>query len=133
MEKLNLDISGLKKFGITMGIAFAIITLFILVRHRCSIFITSGISVLFFIFAFLMPNFLKPAYILWMRLAFILGWINTRLILIIMFYLVLTPISIVIKLLRIDLLDRRINKDKNSYWHKKENKVFNALDYERQF
>jgi len=133
MEKLNLDISGLKKFGITMGIAFAIITLFILVRHRYSIFITSGISVLFFIFVFIMPNFLKPIYVSWMKLAFILGWINTRLILIIIFYLVLTPISIVIELLRIDLLDRRIDKDKNSYWHKKENQQFNILNYEKQF
>ena len=133
MEKLNLDISGLKKFGITMGIVFTIITLFILVRHRHSIFITSGISVLFFIFAFIMPNFLKPIYVSWMKLAFILGWINTRLILIIMFYLILTPISIVIKLLGKDLLDKRIDKNKGSYWHKKESKVFNISDYERQF
>lgn len=133
MQDYNLDTKNLRKFGITMGVAFAVITFFILFRHKQGIFATLSVSILFFIFAFIMANLLKPVYILWMKLAFILGWINTRLILIIVFYLVLTPISIVLKLLGKDLLDRRINKNKDSYWHKKEEKSFNPLDYERQF
>jgi len=133
MQDFNSDTKSLRKFGITMSIAFAVITFFILFRHKQGIFATLSVSILFFIFAFVMTNLLKPVYILWMKLAFILGWINTRLILIIIFYLVFTPIGIVIKLLGIDLLDRRINKDKDSYWLKKEEKPFKPLDYERQF
>ncbi|OGX15637.1 MAG: hypothetical protein A2166_02585 [Omnitrophica WOR_2 bacterium RBG_13_41_10] len=133
MQDYNLDTKDLRKFGITMGIAFAVITFFILFRHKQGIFATLSVSILFFIFAFIMTNLLKPVYILWMKLAFILGWINTRLILIIMFYLVLTPMSIVLRLLGKDLLDRKIDKNRDSYWHKKEAKVFNVSDYERQF
>src|SRR4030042_3153366 len=130
MQDYNLDTKDLRKFGITMGIAFAVITFFILFRHKQGIFATLSVSILFFIFAFIMTNLLKPVYILWMKLAFILGWINTRLILIIMFYLVLTPMSIVLRLLGKDLLDRKIDKNRDSYWHKKEAKVFNVSNYE---
>ncbi len=133
MEKLNLDKSTLKKFGITMGIALLVITLFIFIRHKHSILITSIISAIFFILAFIMPSLLKPVYILWMRLAFILSWINTRLILIIVFYLIFTPISISIRLFGIDLLDRKIDKNRNSYWRRKESQASNSLNYERQF
>lgn len=133
MEKLNLDKNTLKKFGITMGIAFLVITLFILIRHRHSILVTSMALSIFFILAFVAPILLKPIYIFWMKLAFILGWINTRLILLIMFYLIFAPIGLVMRLLGVDLLDRRIDKEKESYWWEKEKKDFNPLDYERRF
>lgn len=134
MEKLNLDKKALKKFGVTMGIALAFIALFIFFRHKYDkILIFIAISTTFFILAFTAPVFLKPVYILWMRLASILGWINTRLILLILFYLVFTPIGLVMKLLRFDPLDRKIDKNKTSYWNKKEVRDFNPLDYEKQF
>jgi len=133
MEKLNLDNKSLRKFGITMGIASLIITLIIFIRHKYSVIPASVISVTFLILAFTLPALLKPIYILWMRLAFILGWINTRLILFIIFYLVFTPIGLVMRLFRIDLLDRKIDKNKESYWRKKERSGFSPLNYERQF
>lgn len=133
MEKLNLDKKTLRKFAITMGIAFLVITVIIFIRHRHNILPTSIISVIFFALAVIMPIILKPVYILWMRLAFILSWINTRLILLIIFYLIFTPISLAIKLFGVDLLDIKINKQKGSYWRRKEKKIFNPLDYERQF
>lgn len=133
MEKLNLDKKTLMKFGITMGIAFMAITIFILFRHKYSILPASVISLIFFISAFTMPVLLKPVYIIWMRLALVLAWINTRLILFIIFYLIFTPMGLVMKLFRVDLLDRKIDKNKMSYWKQKEKKHLNPLDYERQF
>lgn len=133
MKKPNLDKHNLKKFGITMGIAFFVITLLILSRHKHSPLPPLTISVMFFILAFIMPSLLKPVYISWMKLAFILGWINTRLILLIIFYLIFTPFGLAMKLLRIDLLDRKIDKAKESYWKKKEQREFNLLNYEKQF
>jgi len=133
MDKLNLNKDNLRKFGITMAMAFLAITLIILIRHKYSVLPTSVISVIFFILAFVTPILLKPIYVFWMKLAFVLGWINTRLILFIMFYLIFTPIGLAIRLLRVDLLDRKIYKNRKSYWKNKEGRVFNSLDYERQF
>ena len=133
MGSLSSDIRTLRKFGITMGVAFLVITLLILFKHRYSIVLTAVISAFFFIMAFLAPLALKPVYIAWMRFAYVLGWINTRLILAIMFYLIFTPIGLALRLLRKDLLERKKGKGGLSYWKKKEAWVFNPADYERQF
>jgi len=132
MEKLNLDKKSLRKFGVTMAIAFSIITLLILWKHRHSIVSTSIISFAFLFFAIAAPGILRWAYIVWMRFAFILGWINTRIILVAMFYLVLTPIGIVMKLFGVDLLQRK-RDNRATYWLKREDSPFNAADYQRQF
>ena len=50
-----------------------------------------------------------------------------------MFYLVFAPMSLVIKLFRIDLLERKIDKDKETYWKNKEKRPEALLVYERQF
>jgi uncharacterized protein involved in cysteine biosynthesis len=133
MEKLNFDKKSLRRFGITMGIAFLVITLLILIKHRYSIMPTIIISAVFFVMAILLPLALKPVYIVWMSLAFVLGWVNTRLILAVIFYLVFTPVGIILRLLRKDLLERRIEKGKISYWKKKETLKESPLQYERQF
>lgn len=133
MARLNLDRKSLRKFGITMGIAFLAMTVIILARHRHSMMPTAAISVVFFLSALILPSLLKPVYIIWMRFAFCLSWFNTRLILTVLFYLVFMPISLVLKIFAKDLLDRKIEKEKNSYWHKKEKSEFNRLNYERQF
>ena len=133
MEKLNLSKDSLRKFGITMSAAFAIIALVINLKHRHDPLPVAAISVVFLLLGLVIPASLKWAYIIWMKFALVLGWVNTRIILCILFYLFFTPISIGIKILRIDLLDRRIQKDKDSYWKPKEKTPFNPLNYERQF
>ena len=133
MEKLNLDRQSLKKFGITMGIAFIVISLLIFIRHRHSPLPALIISAIFFISAVFVPPALKPVYIVWMRLAYVLSWINTRLILVVIFYLIFTPFALILRLLKKDPLDRKIDKTKESYWIKKEDRPFNRLDYERLF
>jgi len=133
MEKLNLELKNLRKFGITMGVVFFVITLLMAIRHKHSLWPTSVISAIFFILAYFASSFLKYIYVFWMRLAFLLSWINTRLILFIIFYLVFTPIGLVIKLLRFDLLGRKIDKNKKSYWANKEKNIYSDLSYERQF
>jgi hypothetical protein len=128
-----MDKKTLRKFGVTMGIAFLVITLVIFLRHRHNTLPTSIISAVFFILAFIAPSLLKPVYIFWMNLAFVLSWINTRLILLVIFYLIFTPVGLALRLFGVDLLDRKIDKHKESYWRKKEEKRFNPLNYERQF
>lgn len=132
MDKLNLDNKNLKKFGITMGGTLLVIS-WLMVRKGHNGLIPVIISGLFFCAAFSAPLLLKPIYILWMRGAFILGWLNTRLILIAVFYLILTPIGLVLKLCGKDLLEEEINNSKKSYWKKEEKREFKTTDYERQF
>jgi len=130
MEKLNLNRKALKNFGITMGIVFLLIALLVFVKHKHIPLPLISVSVVFFTLGFAFPGFLKYVYIIWMKLASILGWLNARLILCIIFYLVFTPVGLIMKLCKIDLLDRKID-NKTSYWIKKI--THKSSNYERQF
>ena len=64
----------------------------------------------------LMPKTLVPVYKIWMGLATVLGWINTRILLGLIFYLIFTPIGLVMRLSGRDSLTQRIDRAANSYW-----------------
>jgi multisubunit Na+/H+ antiporter MnhG subunit len=129
MEKLVFDRGNLKKFGVTMGIAFLVIAMVILFRQRHSPAVFFIVSAIFFACGIILPQILKPFYIFWMRLAFVLSWVNTRLLLVLLFYLIFTPVGLCMRLLHLDPLERKIEKNAESYWRKKEKQA----DYERQF
>jgi len=133
MEKLNLDKHSLKKFGITMGLILAAITGVIALKQKASIMPTGILSAAFILVALVYPQLLKLVYIFWMRLAFVLSWLNSRLILIVLFYLVFTPIRLVLSLFGTDLLDKKLEKGSNSYWKKKEDDALNQGGYEKQY
>jgi hypothetical protein len=132
MDKLNLDIKSLKKFGLTMSIAFLVIAGIFYLRYKYNgLTLSLAVSGLFLLAEVVSPVLLKPVYIVWMRFAFILSWVNTRLLLIIIFYLIFTPFGLLMRLFRVDLLQTKDKKD--TYWYKKEKTVFNPADYERRF
>lgn len=134
MEKLNPDKQKLKKFGITMAAALSVIAGMLFLRHKpAALPYLFTASFAFFLLSLIVPGVLKPAYIVWMKLALGLSFINTRIILSAAFYLLFTPIGLVIRLLGIDPLERKIEKDRDSYWKKKQAVEFKPAEYERQF
>ena len=125
--------SDLRKFGITVGTVLILIgaLLYYLGKSSSIYFITAGgILVLA---GLLVPKLLKPLNRVWMILAIILGWIMTRVILIILFYLVVTPTGILARIFRKDFLKLQFDKSAGSYWELRNKKVQDPVDYERQF
>lgn len=131
--KIAYDKKTLREFELMMGGIFLVITALFFLRHRHVSAPLAFIAGVFLISAFALPSALKPVYAVWMKAAFILGWINTRVILALLFYLVFTPIGLVMRLMRMDLLERKLEKDKASYWKRKEKYDFNVSRYEKQF
>jgi hypothetical protein len=132
MRKLDLDKKTLRNFGVTLGTVFLVISGLLFFRQKNSgaacCLVVAGI---FFVTGSISPVLLKPVYIGWMRFASILEWINTRIILLVLFYLIFTPIGLLMRLFRADLLERRSKA--GTCWKKKEKGTFNPLDYERRF
>lgn len=62
------------------------------------------------------PRGLAPVYRIWMTLARALAWINTRIILFLLFYGVVTPVGVVMRLLGRDPLKRKLDRSCSSYW-----------------
>ena len=85
------------------------------------------VSSLFLITAIISPAILKPVYALWMKFSHIMNWINTRLIISIMYYFIITPISLLMKLFGHDPMSRKITNEKISYriinYHSKEKSI----------
>ena len=68
------------------------------------------------------PRALGLVYRPWMKLAAVMGWVNTRILLGLMFYLVFTPIALVRRALGRDPLDRRFDENArgaSTYWKRK--------------
>lgn len=63
----------------------------------------------------ILPIILKPLYIIWMYIGFVLGWINTRIILGIVFFILFTPVAMLLKLLRRDPMHRKLTDALESY------------------
>lgn len=133
MERLDSSKNNLRKFGLIMAVAFLLIGGLIFLKQKHFPLSCVFISAAFLTLVLTRPLILKPVYIIWMGLAFLLSWVNTRLILITVYYLIFTPIGLMLKILSIDTLDRRIEKIKASYWHKKEGNHSPQGGYERQF
>jgi len=133
MHKISTDKKTLKNFGVIMSVAFLVITSIIFLKRGYLNYSILCISCFFILAGFLAPAILKPIYIFWMKLAYVLSWFNTRLLLLVIYILLFTPVSLILKLFRRDLIDIRIDRTAGSYWKKKEKNKFNPADYERQY
>lgn len=117
-----------------MPLGILILAFLVLILRKKNIFIAAGwIAAFFFFSGLLTPGLLKPVFIFWVKLGSLLGWVNSRIILIAMFYLIFSPFGLIMRLFKKDLLDMKIDKKKESYWIKSEEKEFDRLNYERQF
>ncbi|MBI5472049.1 MAG: hypothetical protein HY961_06855 [Ignavibacteriae bacterium] len=76
---------------------------------------------------------MKPIHIGWMTLAFALGWLNTRILLSLFFYLILTPIGLMMRVFGKDFLDERIDRSASTYWKKRDLSTFDPKHIERRF
>lgn len=63
-----------------------------------------------------LPGLLRPVFRLWMMLAVVLGFVMTRVILSIVFYVVVTPIGLVMRLAGRDPLSKKPDPSMDSYW-----------------
>lgn len=122
----------LKKFGIILGVFLGLLGLFLLWRGKSAIYILI-LSGVFFLFGLFLPFLLKPIYKIWMAIAFMLGWVVTRLILTISYYFLITPIGLLGRLFGKKFLDLQFKKDVKSYWIPREEKKIKKDSYERQF
>jgi len=95
------------------------------------IVLISGSYLLFF--SFVKSIMLKPFFLIWMIFATILGWLMTRLILSLVFYLILTPIGLILRIFRKQFLELEWNKTDSTYWNYRSTDVLETEKYEKQF
>ena len=123
----------LKKFGLTVGPVLLTIGVFLFIKGNDSAVFWGGAGSLIIVLSFAAPVGLKPLNKVWMSFAIILGWGMTRLILVVLFYLALTPTGLLARVFGKDFMNRKIDKSRNSYWEKREKTFSDKQSLERQF
>ena len=118
MDHNEVKIGSNRSFGIVFSIVFLTISLFPLINGENLRLWSLIIAFVFFVLGIINSNFLKPLNKLWFKFGLILGKIISPFVMGIIFFLVVTPIAILMRLLRKDLLNLKFNK-KNSYWIQK--------------
>jgi hypothetical protein len=68
----------------------------------------------------LWPRPLRFVYVAWMAAAFPIGWLISHLLLAAVFYLVLTPVGLIMRLVGYDPMQRRFDPDTQTYWQPRE-------------
>ena len=133
IKNIKGDKSDWKKFGITMGIILTIIGSYLLWKKNNYFEYFFFVAAVFFILGLILPAALKYVYKAWMSLAVVMGFIMTRVIMVIIFYLIVTPIGLIASITGKEFLDMKIDQNAKSYWLARDKSIKVKADYERQF
>jgi hypothetical protein len=122
-----------RKFGFLFGVIGGLLAAYLGYRQNPLWPWFLGGGVLFAALGLIAWKLLKPVYILWMKFAYILAWVNTRIILTLFFFLVITPVGVLMRLFGRDFLNERIAKSAKTYWIPREPSPTDKSRYERLF
>lgn len=106
----------LRKFGFVMFVPLAGLGALFLWRERVAGPWVLGIAAAFALAAFVVPRALAPVERIWMRFAHVLGTVMTTVILTLTYFLVMTPMGVVMRLAGKDLLAMKFDPEAESYW-----------------
>jgi len=114
----DVKISSNRSFGIVFFIVFLIIALYPLTYNEEIRIWSAIISLIFLVLGLFNSKILTPLKKLWFKFGIFLGKIISPIIMGIIFFLVVTPIGLLMRLLRKDLINLKYNNNK-SYWIEK--------------
>lgn len=110
------DYAQLRRFGLIVGGIFGAIGIWpAVVRGQSARLWMVGLAIALVVPALLAPRVLAPAHRAWMALGDALGWINTRLVLGLIFFGVVTPTGLVLRLIGRDPMRRAFESNAVSY------------------
>ena len=107
--------SNNRSFGILFCIVFLLIAIWPLISSSSVRYWALVLSVTFLILGIINSKLLSPLKVYWIKLGEILGKVIAPLVMSLVFFIILTPIGLILRIFGKDLLKLKRNK-KNSYW-----------------
>ena len=114
--------SSNRSFGLLFFIVFFIIGLWPLKNDSELNYIFIGISIIFLILGLMNSKILTPLNKIWVKFGEFLGRIIAPIVMAIIYFFILTPISLILRISGKDLLNLKFSKEK-SYWTKREKNI----------
>jgi hypothetical protein len=121
-----------RKSALVVAAVFALLGGWQLYRARPTVAITFGVLAAILVLCSAIPPAAMVFHRAWMTLAGVLGYVNSRILLAIIFYLILSPLGVIKRVFGSDLLDRRSGKAP-SYWRQRTATRQTREGFERAF
>ena len=115
--------SSNRSFGLLFFIVFIAVGLWPIIKGEEANIYLILISLFFLIFGLINSKILSPFNKAWIKFGEILGLIIAPIIMALVYFLVLTPISIIVRLFGKDLLGLKFNKKQDTYWIDRKKKL----------
>ena len=119
MKQNKIKIGSNRSFGIVFFVVFLIISIWPLLDEKELRYWPLIVSIIFLILGILKSNILTPLNKAWFKFGILLGNIISPIIMAFIFFLVVTPISFIMKIFGKDILNLKKNNN-SSYWIKKD-------------
>jgi len=133
IKNISTTKTDLKKFGLMLGILALIIAGLLFWKQNSSFVYLAIVGFVLLAAGLLFPSVLKPVYRGWMTIAVVLGFVMTRVILTVLYFGIFTPVSLVLGILRKDLLNQKWDKSQTSYWVRRPSSKSAPKTAERMF
>ena len=111
----DIKIGSNRSFGVVFFVVFLLIGLYPILKGNDIRYWSLVISLIFLILGIINSNILTPLNKIWFKFGIFLGRIVSPLVMGIIFFAVVTPIALIMKLIGKDVLNLKKNK-KQSYW-----------------
>jgi hypothetical protein len=115
VKKNNIKISSNRSFGIVFFIFFLIIAIYPLLENGEIRIWSFILSLIFLILGLINSEFLTPLNQLWFKVGLLLGKLISPIVMGLVFFIVVTPTGLIMRLLKKDILKLRKNSSK-TYW-----------------
>ena len=119
----KIKISSNRNFGLVFFIVFLIVSTWPLTNEEPVRIWSAIISSVFLILGLMNSKLLTPLNKLWFKFGMILGAIVSPVVMGVVFFLVVTPIGLIMKIMGKDLLNKKYDKKKRSYWIKRDTSI----------
>jgi len=118
--KSNIKISSNRNFGLVFFFIFLVVSIWPLTHNESPRIWSAIISLAFLILVLTRSKLLTPLNRLWAKFGIILGSIIAPIVMGVVFFLVITPIGLFMKIIGKDLLSIKYDKKKETYWVKRD-------------
>ena len=118
MDQKDIKIGSNKSFGVVFFLVFLLISLYPLINDGNLRIWSFVISIIFLILGILNSKILSPLNKIWFKFGLLLGKIMSPIVMGIIFFIVVTPTGLILRLFQKDVLNLKFNNN-NTYWIEK--------------
>jgi hypothetical protein len=122
-QKSKIEVSSNRSFGLVFFVVFLIIGLWPLLDEGQFKIWSLFFSLFFLVLGLLNSKLLTPLNLLWTKFGILLGNVFAPIVMSFIFFLVVTPIGLLMRIMGRDLLRTKYNKSGKSYWIKREKRI----------